>query len=712
MLSVPLRPDWHRYMVVIAAADGFRLDVAARCRSIRAGPASRSSTGGGFRSASSTWSRSGSSSASAASRCSSSASRGAVLFLIGLSPASPRWCSASGTASASGPCSTWSRRWSSAASCSSGSASLGEMIAGHAGGDPRSRPRPGSPGKTRRPGLSGAGRLPHPQLSPLGRATSRAPFSRPSPRALARRGVSVRVVAPERSGAGRRGGARRHPGAPGALRLGSGPRPWPTGEPCRRRSGRPPVWARWPVSGARCGAPRARKPPPGAELFHAHWWVPGGLALPKGTPSVLTVHGTDAALLRRSRIARTLARPVFQRATRRDRGVPRAGRVGTDRRRALRGRRLTCSRCRWTAAAIPWSGGGGGAVVIARLIAAEAGGPGDRDRRLPGLLRPRAPAHGRRRRSRARRAGAPGRAARRRPVRPLRRRGRLAPRCRLPGAGGPHDLSGSGRGLRTGRRGGVDGGRARWWRAGTAAACWTWCRRVGAGRLTLPAPEAMGDADSRPARRARPAATWRGWWENRGGPGSTPTTSPRSARDGIARPWVGDRRIRLAAVDPRARDRRLRRPVAGAELGRAAGAAARLEHRAGLAPPERGRRLADVRAPDRGVAADALGVGTGTRPLVRRPDLDGLQPGEVSPGKGLGGRGDGGDGAAGRHRRRARHRIGGHPPGAGDRHRCGGRRRSPGGARSEPRIPARSRDSSCCSRPRSPASGCCSGRRW
>ena len=26
MLNVPLRPDWHRYMVVIAAADGFRLD--------------------------------------------------------------------------------------------------------------------------------------------------------------------------------------------------------------------------------------------------------------------------------------------------------------------------------------------------------------------------------------------------------------------------------------------------------------------------------------------------------------------------------------------------------------------------------------------------------------------------------------------------------------------------------------------------------------
>ena len=39
---------------------------------------------------------------------------------------------------------------------------------------------------------------------------------------------------------------------------------------------------------ARAGAGR------GAELVHAHWWVPGGLAAPPGAPLVLTVHGTDA----------------------------------------------------------------------------------------------------------------------------------------------------------------------------------------------------------------------------------------------------------------------------------------------------------------------------------------------------------------------------------------------------------------------------------
>ena len=81
MHSVPLRPDWHRYMVVIAAADGFRLDVAAGAAVPAQGRASRSSTGAASRSACSTCSRSGSSSASAGSRCSSSASPGAVLFL-------------------------------------------------------------------------------------------------------------------------------------------------------------------------------------------------------------------------------------------------------------------------------------------------------------------------------------------------------------------------------------------------------------------------------------------------------------------------------------------------------------------------------------------------------------------------------------------------------------------------------------------------------
>ena len=83
MDDVPLRPDWHRYMVVIAAADGFRLDLAPGAAASARAPASRSSTGRGFRSACSTSSRSGSSSASAGSRCSSSASPARSLFIVG-----------------------------------------------------------------------------------------------------------------------------------------------------------------------------------------------------------------------------------------------------------------------------------------------------------------------------------------------------------------------------------------------------------------------------------------------------------------------------------------------------------------------------------------------------------------------------------------------------------------------------------------------------
>jgi len=104
----------------------------------------------------------------------------------------------------------------------------------------------------------------------------------------------------------------------------------------------------------------------GADLVHAHWWVPAGLAVPRSARMVLTSHGTDAALLRRSRIARRLARPVYQRAA-----------VVTAVSRELAG---------WIQTGVgrfvdpahvhpmpvesdgrPWTTGGGGAVIVARL---------------------------------------------------------------------------------------------------------------------------------------------------------------------------------------------------------------------------------------------------------------------------------------------------------------------------------------------------------
>lgn len=52
----------------------------------------------------------------------------------------------------------------------------------------------------------------------------------------------------------------------------------------------------------------------GADLFHVHWWVPGGLAVPPEVRYVLTLHGSDVALLARSPVARALARSVIHRA--------------------------------------------------------------------------------------------------------------------------------------------------------------------------------------------------------------------------------------------------------------------------------------------------------------------------------------------------------------------------------------------------------------
>ena len=104
----------------------------------------------------------------------------------------------------------------------------------------------------------------------------------------------------------------------------------------------------------------------GTDLFHAHWWVPAGMALPIGARSVLTVHGTDAALLRRSRIARTLARPVFQRAT----VVTAVSRELAGWVQSGAGRFVDPSHVQpmpVDSRDRPWSVGGGGAIVVSRL---------------------------------------------------------------------------------------------------------------------------------------------------------------------------------------------------------------------------------------------------------------------------------------------------------------------------------------------------------
>ena len=104
----------------------------------------------------------------------------------------------------------------------------------------------------------------------------------------------------------------------------------------------------------------------GADLVHAHWWVPAGLAAPAEAPLVVTIHGTDAALLRRSRLARRLARPVLHRA----RVVTAVSRELAGWVQTATGRPITADHVHpmpvdtrdW-----PWTRGGGGAIVVARL---------------------------------------------------------------------------------------------------------------------------------------------------------------------------------------------------------------------------------------------------------------------------------------------------------------------------------------------------------
>ncbi len=85
-------------------------------------------------------------------------------------------------------------------------------------------------------------------------------------------------------------------------------------------------------------------------------------------PLVLTVHGTDAALLRTSRLARRLARPVFARA----RVVTAVSRELANWVQNATGRHIGTANVHpmpVDSSAWPWTSGGGGAVVVARLTA-------------------------------------------------------------------------------------------------------------------------------------------------------------------------------------------------------------------------------------------------------------------------------------------------------------------------------------------------------
>ena len=105
----------------------------------------------------------------------------------------------------------------------------------------------------------------------------------------------------------------------------------------------------------------------GADLVHAHWWLPAGLAAPPGIPLVLTVYGTDAMLFKHSRIGRSLARPLLQRAS----IVTAVSREVGNWVQAAAGRFVDSPYIHPMPAdtrSYPWTRGGGGLVIISRLI--------------------------------------------------------------------------------------------------------------------------------------------------------------------------------------------------------------------------------------------------------------------------------------------------------------------------------------------------------
>ena len=113
------------------------------------------------------------------------------------------------------------------------------------------------------------------------------------------------------------------------------------------RSRRP--GGRSPGSGARSARAAREEVAAGADLIHAHWWVPAGLAAPPDVPLVLTAHGTDAA---HASHLPARARGSRGRCSRRARVVTAVSRelasLGRRTPRAGTSRRTTCTPCRST----------------------------------------------------------------------------------------------------------------------------------------------------------------------------------------------------------------------------------------------------------------------------------------------------------------------------------------------------------------------------
>jgi glycosyltransferase involved in cell wall biosynthesis len=186
-------------------------------------------------------------------------------------------------------------------------------------------------------------------------------------RALMRRGISVRVVTPSDES-----GETKVEGVPvNRVRVGRHIRETISRHDSLAAALRSPIgWLALARLRRSLRAAARHEITAGADLVHAHGWMPAGLAAPAGTPLVLTVHGPDAPLLKESRVARSLARPLFQRAAvvttvSRELGTwvqTRAGRFVDN---------AHIHPMPADTRSYPWTRGGGGVVVISRLITSK-----------------------------------------------------------------------------------------------------------------------------------------------------------------------------------------------------------------------------------------------------------------------------------------------------------------------------------------------------
>jgi glycosyltransferase involved in cell wall biosynthesis len=185
-------------------------------------------------------------------------------------------------------------------------------------------------------------------------------------RALLRRGISVRVVAPSKNTTEKSeldGVAIQRVPVRGALDHGSS-EPDPFSLLLRAPTGWRGLVRLWRA----LSSAAHREIAAGVDLIHAHCWIPSGLASPREIPTVLTVHAADASLLRRSRLARWLARPVFARAA----VITAVSRPVGEWVQHAAGRLIAPDQVHpmpIDSKGYPWTRGGGGAVVIARLAA-------------------------------------------------------------------------------------------------------------------------------------------------------------------------------------------------------------------------------------------------------------------------------------------------------------------------------------------------------